>query len=70
MDKQHAITQEKSSHATSNQAKRKNIIHVHTQAKQEHNNQDECNNDIMLKDDQDNIQARESTLRQTRYKAM
>ena len=28
------------------------------------------NKDSMLKDDQDNIQAKESTLRQTRYTAM
>ena len=58
------ITQKKSSHATSSQTKRKYIIHVHTQAKREHDNQDECNKDGMLKDDQDNIQAKESTLRQ------
>ena len=69
-DKQHAITQEKSSPTTSNQAKRKYITHVHTQAKQEHDNQDEYNKDNMLKDDQDNIQTRESTLRQTRYTTM
>ena len=66
-DKQHVITQEKSSHATSSQIGRKYIFHVHTLAKQEHDNQDECNKNDILKYDQDNIRARGSTLRQTRY---
>ena len=70
MNKQHAITHEKCSHETSSQAEHRYIIHVHTQAKQEYDNQDECNKDGMLKDDQDNIQVGESTLRQIRYIAM
>ena len=61
---------EEGNHATYSQAKYKYTTHVHTQAKQEHDNQNEYNKDNMLKDDQDNIQTRESTLRQTRYTTM
>ena len=61
MDNQHENTHEKSSHAPSSHEKNKYITHVHTQAKREYDNQDECNKDGMLKNDQDNIQVREST---------
>ena len=65
-NKQHAITQENSSHATSSHIEHRYIIHVHTQTKREYDYQDECNKDSLYKDDQDNVQARKSTLRQTR----
>ena len=66
-DKQYEIIQEKSSHAPYNHAKQLYIIQIYTQANREHDNKDECNKDSILKYDQDNIWARESTLRQTRY---
>ena len=40
-DKQHAITLEESSHATSSQVGHKYIILVHTQDNREYDNQDE-----------------------------
>ena len=40
-DNQHAIMQEKGNHAIGNQAERRYITHVHTQAKQEYDNQGE-----------------------------
>ena len=58
MDKRDGIIQKKSSHATYSQAKYIYTIHVHIQAMTIKMNSDI---DIMLKDDQDNIQASEST---------
>ena len=63
-DKRHAMIQEKSSHAPYSQAKYRYITHVRTQAMTIKMNSDKDN---MLKDDQDNIRARESTHQVERY---
>ena len=47
------------------------ITHIYTQARREYDNRDEyLAKDSMLQDYQDNIQAREPTLRQTRHITM
>ena len=51
-DNQHAIMQEKGNHAIGNQAERRYITHVHTQAMTIKMSSDKDN---MLKDDQDDI---------------
>ena len=67
MDKRHAITEKEGSHATCSQAEYR-IYHSGPHIN--YDNQMKSDIDIMLENDQDNIQANESTCQIKRYITM